>query len=121
MKVYDGVAVIACDAVILPVYRRCAIYAFLYMRGKFRIRWFPKITLTISAPFTCLSRKGKKKREYLAQVVFDTMTNMVCEGRNSIKIYLSAYLKPVNFMVTGMFLEVCSDSPQPIIRLLLSH
>ena len=87
MKVYDGVAVIAknANAVILPVFIDGAEYTpFSYMRGKFKIRWFPKITLTISPARHLLAPehlKGKKKREYLAQVVYDTMINMVNEGR----------------------------------------
>ncbi|MEE3003285.1 MAG: MFS transporter [Pseudomonadota bacterium] len=87
MKVYDGVAVIAknANAVILPVFIDGAQYTpFSYMRGKFKIRWFPKITLTISPARHLIAPdelKGKKRREFLGQLVHDTMTKMIFEGR----------------------------------------
>lgn len=113
MKVYDGVAVIAknANAVILPVYIDGAQYTpFSYMRGKFRIRWFPKITLTISPARHLLapeSLKGKKKREYLAQVVFDTMTNMVCEGREFHQNLFISLLEACKFY--GYRHVICED------------
>ena len=53
MKVFDGPGMIAdmADAPILPVRIDGAQYSpFSRMRGKVRLRWFPKITLTVLPP-----------------------------------------------------------------------
>jgi acyl-[acyl-carrier-protein]-phospholipid O-acyltransferase/long-chain-fatty-acid--[acyl-carrier-protein] ligase len=113
MKVYDGVAMIAknANAVILPVFIDGAEYSpFSYMRGKFRIRWFPKIKLTISPARHLLAPDylvGKQKREYLAQVVYDTMTNMIFEGQEFDSNLFISLLESCKFY--GYRHTICED------------
>ncbi len=81
MKIYEGPGLIAdkADAKLLPVRIDGAQYtAFSYLRGKVKIRWFPKITLTILEPRTFdLSEPhtGRDRRQVISAQLYDIMTD----------------------------------------------
>jgi acyl-[acyl-carrier-protein]-phospholipid O-acyltransferase/long-chain-fatty-acid--[acyl-carrier-protein] ligase len=83
MKVYEGPGAIAhmADAKILPVRIDGAQYSQLSrMRGKLRLRWFPKVTLTFLPPVEMKAPpgvKGAELRDYFADKLYDIMTDMV--------------------------------------------
>jgi acyl-[acyl-carrier-protein]-phospholipid O-acyltransferase / long-chain-fatty-acid--[acyl-carrier-protein] ligase len=83
MKVYEGPGMIAhmSGARVLPVRIEGAQYSiFSRMRGKLRLRWFPKITLTFLPPvkFNAPAElKGSALRDHLANRLYDVMTDMV--------------------------------------------
>jgi acyl-[acyl-carrier-protein]-phospholipid O-acyltransferase/long-chain-fatty-acid--[acyl-carrier-protein] ligase len=83
MKVYEGPGAIAhmADAKILPVRIDGAQYSQLSrMRGKLRLRWFPKVTLTFLPPVDMKAPagvKGGELRDYFADKLYDIMTEMV--------------------------------------------
>lgn len=83
MKVYEGPGVVAdhADAAILPIRIDGAQYTpFSRLKGKFTLRWFPKITLTILPP-TRLSipeaLKGRARRHVAGWQLYDIMSDMV--------------------------------------------
>ncbi|WP_395686661.1 acyl-[ACP]--phospholipid O-acyltransferase [Aestuariivirga sp.] len=88
MKVYEGPAAIAgmAKARVLPVRIDGAIYTpFSHMRGKLRLRWFPKITITILPPVkfdTPDGVRGASLRDHQANELYDVMTDMVFRTSN---------------------------------------
>ena len=83
MKIYEGPGVIAhlAGARILPIRIDGAQYTpFSLMKGKLRLRWFPKITLTFLPPVkpeAPAHLKGAELREFLADRLYDVMTDMM--------------------------------------------
>jgi acyl-[acyl-carrier-protein]-phospholipid O-acyltransferase/long-chain-fatty-acid--[acyl-carrier-protein] ligase len=83
MKVYEGPGMIAhmAGAQVLPIRIEGAQYSiFSRMRGKLRLKWFPKITLTFLPPvrFNAPAElKGSQLRDHLANRLYDVMTDMV--------------------------------------------
>jgi len=83
MKIYEGPGLIAdkANASILPVRIDGAQFSpFSYLRGKVRIRWFPKITLTILEPRRFVlpdSIKGRERRKLISSKLYDLMTDML--------------------------------------------
>lgn len=83
MKIYEGPGVIAhlAGAKVLPIRIDGAQYTpFSMMKGKHRLRWFPKITLTFLPPVkpdAPAHLKGTQLREFLADKLYDVMTNMM--------------------------------------------
>ncbi len=83
MKVYEGPAAVAqmANAKILPVRIDGAQYSQTSrLRGKLRLRWFPKITLTFLPPIKFAAPpelKGSALREYQANKLYDVMADMV--------------------------------------------
>lgn len=86
MKIYEGPGMIAdkAGAMILPIRIEGAQYTpFSYLRGKVRIRWFPKITLTVLPPrrFTLPEDvKGRKRRQLAGEQLYDLMASMMFES-----------------------------------------
>lgn len=83
MKVYEGPGMIAdkSGAMIVPVHIQGAKYTpFSRLKGKERIRWFPKITLSILEPRRFSvdeSLKGRQRREYIGRKLQDMMSEML--------------------------------------------
>lgn len=81
MKIYEGPGLIAdkADATILPIRIEGAQYTpFSYLKGKVKIHWRPKITLTVLKPelFNLpLSISGHERRRRIANQLYDIMTN----------------------------------------------
>ncbi len=83
MKVYDGPGLVAdkADAVLVPVRIDGAEQTpFSHMRGKTKLRWFPKIILT-AMPATKLAVaaeiKGRARRRILGEQLYDILSNMM--------------------------------------------
>jgi acyl-[acyl-carrier-protein]-phospholipid O-acyltransferase/long-chain-fatty-acid--[acyl-carrier-protein] ligase len=82
MKIYDGTGMVAdkSDAMILPIQITGAKYTpFSKLRGIVRIRWFPKITLTILPPTHIHAQKeltGKNRRKSSGHILADLMAEM---------------------------------------------
>jgi acyl-[acyl-carrier-protein]-phospholipid O-acyltransferase/long-chain-fatty-acid--[acyl-carrier-protein] ligase len=80
MKVYEGPGAIAdmADATILPLRISGAKYSvFSRLRGKLRLRWFPKIALTILEPRKIEvsdGLKGRARRDAVAEWLYDVMS-----------------------------------------------
>lgn len=83
MKIYEGPGLIAdkSNAAVLPIRIDGAQRSpFSYLKGKVRIRMFPKITLTILEPryFHVDSEvKGRERRKQISTKLYDLMTNMI--------------------------------------------
>ncbi len=88
MKIYEGPAMIAdkTAAQLLPVVISGAQYTpFSRLRGKVRIRLFPKITLTFMEPIKFIIPphiRGRKRRQSGGVKLYDVMTNMVFQSNN---------------------------------------
>lgn len=88
MKVYEGPVMIAtrAQASILPIRIDGAMYTpFSRMRGKTKIHWFPKITLTVLDPKELnipkiLKLSGSAKRRYLSQKLYEIMLGMLFDS-----------------------------------------
>ena len=85
MKIYEGPGAIAdmADATILPLRISGAKYTpFSRLKGKLRLRWFPKITLTVQEPRHIDvdgALKGRARRAALADWLYDVMTETIFE------------------------------------------
>ena len=88
MKVYEGPGMIAdkADAMILPVRIEGAQYTpFSRLKGNVRTRWFPKISVRFMPPVKLHipeEIKGRKRRHYAGNLLYDIMSNMVFESSN---------------------------------------
>lgn len=98
MKIYEGPGSIAqmADARVLPVRIAGAQYSpFSKLRGKVRLRWFPKITLTFLPPVDFDppdGLKGATLREHQAEKLYDVMSDMVFATSNYKQTLLEALL-----------------------------
>lgn len=81
MKIYEGPAMIAdkSGATLLPISIVGAQYTpFSRLKGKLRIRWFPKITMTIMPPESLnlpSQIRGKQRRQLAGNKLYDIMTS----------------------------------------------
>jgi len=88
MKVYEGPGMIAdkTGAQILPVRLEGAQYTpFSRLRGKVRIRLFPKIIVRFLEPRTIsvpTEFSGRKRRQFAGNKIYDLMTDMIFESSN---------------------------------------
>lgn len=86
MKVYEGPAMIAdkSGALLLPISISGAQYTpFSRLKGKTRIRWFPKITLTCMPPESFAlppQIRGKQRRRMAGIKLYDIMTTMMFQS-----------------------------------------
>ncbi len=86
MKVYEGPGLVAdkAGAMLLPVRLDGAQYTpFSRLRGKVRIRWFPKIRVQFLEPRTFdvpAEIKGRKRRQYAADRLYALMAEMLFES-----------------------------------------
>jgi len=85
MKVYEGPGMIAdkADAMLVPVRVDGAQYSpFSRLRGKVRIRWFPKVTVTILPPRRFeipADIVGRARRQLAGIKLYDVMSDMIFE------------------------------------------
>lgn len=81
MKIYEGPGLIAdkAGAKLLPIRIDGAQYTpFSYLKGKVKIRWFPKITITVLEPRTFDLPAGitaRERRRRISLQMFDVMTD----------------------------------------------
>jgi len=86
MKIYEGPGMIAdkSGAMILPVRIDGAQYSpFSHLKGKVRIRWFPKVTLTFLPPrkFNLPEEiKGRRRRQLASAQLYDLMSQMIFDS-----------------------------------------
>lgn len=98
MKVYEGPGAIAqmAHARVLPVRIDGAQYTvFSRMRGKLRLRWFPKITITFLPPVKFdppPGMRGAALRQHQADRLYDVMTDMVFRTSNIDRTLFQALL-----------------------------
>lgn len=89
MKVYEGPGMIAdkADAMILPVRIDGAQFTpFSRLRGKLRLRWFPKLTITILPPrkFEVAAEvTGRERRQITGLKLYDLMADLMFETSRS--------------------------------------
>ena len=99
MKIYEGPGMIAdkADALILPLRIDGAQYTpFSRLKGKFRRRWFPKITLTLLPPRKLAvdtALRGRARRQAIGLELYDLMTNMVFATTNYRRTLFEALLE----------------------------
>jgi len=88
MKIYEGPAMVAdkSGAQLLPVSIAGAQYTpFSKLRGKARLRLFPKITVTFMEPVSLgvsAEIKGRKRRRAAGAKLYDVMTNMMFKSHD---------------------------------------
>lgn len=127
MKIYEGPGLIAdkADAKLLPVRIDGAQYTcFSYLRGKVKIRWFPKITLTVLEPRTFdlpATITGRERRQQISAQLYDIMSDTMFLSSNTnetlFQSLLSAKLIHGNAHVV---LEDIERKPMNYKRLVLS-
>jgi acyl-[acyl-carrier-protein]-phospholipid O-acyltransferase/long-chain-fatty-acid--[acyl-carrier-protein] ligase len=89
MKIYNGPGLVAIKsgAQVLPVAIEGAQYTpFSRLKGKVRLRWFPRITLTVMAPHHIelpQAIEGRDQREYAGRCLSDLMTEMMFQADDS--------------------------------------
>jgi len=98
MKIYEGSGMIAdkSGAMVLPVRIDGAQYTPLSrLKGKVRVHWFPKITLTILPPqrFTIPEEaKGRRRRQVANAQLYDVMSQMIFESNDYKQTLFSSLL-----------------------------
>ncbi|MBI2790591.1 MAG: acyl-[ACP]--phospholipid O-acyltransferase [Gammaproteobacteria bacterium] len=86
MKIYEGPGLIAdkADAMVLPILIQGAQYSpFSRLRGRVRLRWFPKITLTIFEPQQLKvdeEVRGRRRRQVMGDKMYQIMSNIMFLG-----------------------------------------
>ena len=99
MKIYDGAAILAdkTGAVLLPLRIEGAQFSkFSYLRGKYPLRWFPKITLTFLPPRALdvpAAARGRKRRGMVQIFLHDLMRDSAFEARDRRKTLFQALLE----------------------------
>ena len=89
MKILEATGVIAekAKAKILPVCIDGAAYSrFSYFRHKVRLRWFPKVTLTVLPPQSLTAPadlSARERRRRVAVQLYGVMTELLCQSQNS--------------------------------------
>ncbi len=98
MKIYNGPGMIAdrADATLVPLRIEGAQYTpFSRLRGKLRIRWFPKITMTLlppQKPEVPATVTGRKRRQRIGALLYDTMSKMMVDSGNTKRTLFQALL-----------------------------
>jgi len=88
MKVYQGPGLVAerSQATLMPIRIDGAQYTpFSYLKGRFRLTWFPKIRLHVLSPRHLVvdeSIRGRARRERAGQLLTDLMADMMFETAN---------------------------------------
>lgn len=83
MKIYEGPGVVAdkANAVVLPIRIDGAQFTpFSRLRGKLRLRWFPRISLTVLPPVRLAipdRAKGRARRQFAGRQLYDIMSDMM--------------------------------------------
>jgi len=98
MKIYDGTGMVAdhSKAGVLPIRIEGAQYTpFSHLRGRVRLRWFPKITINI-LPATVVSPpahlQSRERRKMAGQMLADVMTEMMFATSDYHRTLFSAVL-----------------------------
>lgn len=98
MKIYDGtgLAAVKSQAVVLPIRIDGAQYTpFSRMRGRVRLRWFPKIKLNILPAVKIdppIGMPARERRKHAGRVLADLMTEMIFETSDYQRTVFAALL-----------------------------
>jgi acyl-[acyl-carrier-protein]-phospholipid O-acyltransferase/long-chain-fatty-acid--[acyl-carrier-protein] ligase len=98
MKVYEGPGMIAekADAMIVPVRIDGPQFtSFSRLRGKLRLRWFPKFRITILPPQkfdTPEAASARERRQMTGLKLYDLMASLIFETSNSSQTLWNALL-----------------------------
>lgn len=98
MKIFEGPGMIAdkADAPVVPVRIDGAQYSpFSRLKGKVRLRWFPKITLTVLEPITFKLPEditGRERRHMAGQQLYDVMSEMIFRTCDTDQTLFQAFL-----------------------------
>jgi acyl-[acyl-carrier-protein]-phospholipid O-acyltransferase/long-chain-fatty-acid--[acyl-carrier-protein] ligase len=98
MKVYDGAGLVAdkSGATVVPVRIDGAQFTpFSRLRGRVRIRWFPRITLKVLPPRRIAPPHevtGRERRRLAGKALSDLMTEMMFAGSNTRRTLFRALL-----------------------------
>ena len=98
MKIYEGPAMIAdkAKAMILPVRLDGLQFTrFSRLKGKLRLRWFPRVTVTIQKPRAIelpAEIKGRRRRREIGLRLYDIMSSMMFETAETGKTLFEAVL-----------------------------
>ncbi|MDR1731314.1 MAG: AMP-binding protein [Synergistaceae bacterium] len=99
MKIYDGAAMLAdkTNAILLPLHIEGAQFSkFSYLKGKYPLRWFPKITLTFLPPRRLdlpADLRGRKRRERIHLFLHDMMRDSAFDASSHRKTLFQAVLE----------------------------
>lgn len=113
MKIYEGPGLVADKSLspLLPIRIQGAQFSpFSRLRGKLRIRWFPKIRITIfkvqqfNLPVAC---KGRLRRQMISRQLYDVMSQMMFDSSDCRPTLFSALLDATH--VHGRSLPVLED------------
>jgi len=102
MKIYNGPGLVAdrSNADILPIRIDGAQYTpFSRLRGVVRLRWFPKITLTLLAPRKLKAPdniRGRERRNYAGKLLTDIMNEVIFSTSNYQRTLFQALLDSKN-------------------------
>lgn len=126
MKVYEGPGMIAANAgaEILPIRIDGAQYSlFSKLKGKMRLKLFPKITITILPPQKIEAPEnltGRQKRAKIGRDLHDVMTNMVFETSDTDRTLFQGLIDAAK--IHGKSLPILEDverNPMSYKRLIL--
>jgi acyl-[acyl-carrier-protein]-phospholipid O-acyltransferase/long-chain-fatty-acid--[acyl-carrier-protein] ligase len=98
MKIYEGPGVVAdkANAPVLPIRIDGAQFTpFSRLRGKLRLRWFPRIALTVLPPVRLNipeSAKGRARRQLAGRQLYDIMSDMMYRTGNHDRSLFTALL-----------------------------
>jgi acyl-[acyl-carrier-protein]-phospholipid O-acyltransferase/long-chain-fatty-acid--[acyl-carrier-protein] ligase len=98
MKIYEGPGLIAdkSGARLLPIRIDGAQYSkFSRLKGKVRLRWFPKITLTVLPPHQFKipdEIKGRARRHLASAQLYDVMSEMMFDSTDTSKTLFAALI-----------------------------
>jgi acyl-[acyl-carrier-protein]-phospholipid O-acyltransferase/long-chain-fatty-acid--[acyl-carrier-protein] ligase len=98
MKVYEGPGMIAdkAGAKVVPVRLDGPQYTpFSRLKGKVRMRWFPKVTINVLAPRDFEIPEGvhgRARRTLMGKKLYDIMTDMMFEGSDYKKTLFQSFL-----------------------------
>lgn len=102
MKIYNGPGLVAdrSQASVLPVRIEGAQFTpFSRLRGRVRLRWFPKIRITVLPPQVITAGdevRGRARRKYAGQVLSDIMTDMMYATGNYQRTIVEGVIDAMN-------------------------
>lgn len=126
MKIYEGPGLIAdkANATLLPIRINGAQYTpFSYLRGKVKIRWFPKIKITILEPRKFdlpKSIMGRERRQLISDKLYDIMTDTMFMSSNMRETFFQSLLNAKSIHGGGhIIVEDIDRKPMSYNRLIL--
>ncbi|MFQ5985475.1 MAG: AMP-binding protein [Alphaproteobacteria bacterium] len=120
MKIYEGPGMVAdlAGATILPIRIEGAQFTpFTRLKGKLRLRWFPKITMTILEPRRFdvpTDVKGRRRRQIIGAWLYDVMSDMIFETGDDLRRSLFKSLADARALHGGQCLVAEDIERKPV-------